>query len=125
MTNVLDKAIIGRRGEEIAEAFLKKKGYKIIARNYNTPRWGEIDRIAVHQDTLVFVEVRTKTSDEFLAPQESITPHKLHVLARAVQYFVLENEGNNLPQAMRIDFVGVTLDKEKKPEIEHFESITH
>ncbi len=115
---------VGRRGEEIAEQYLRKKGFKIVARNYKTHRWGEIDRIAIDKDTLVFVEVRTKTNSDFMSPQETITAHKLQSLKRAASYFEIENEDKNLPKALRIDFVGVTFDNKDKPRIEHFENIT-
>lgn len=121
----MDKAATGRLGEELAEDYLKKKGFKIIARNYKTSRWGEIDRVAIDKDTLVFVEVRTKTRSDFMAPQETITTHKLQSLKRAANYFYLENEDKELPRALRIDFVGVTFDNKNKPEIEHFENITY
>lgn len=122
----MDKAALGRYGEEVAEEYLKEQGYKIIARNYKTRRWGEIDRIAVYNDTLVFVEVRTRTGDDFMTPQETVTPHKVHSLKRAANYFYLSSEAENLPQALRIDLVAVTLNIQDKsePTIEHFENIT-
>lgn len=122
----MDKAALGRHGEEVAEKYLKNKGFKIIARNYRTPRWGEIDRIAIDNDTLVFVEVRTKTSDDFMTPQETVTLHKVTSLKRAANFFSLSREAENLPQALRIDLIAVTLNiKDKsKPMIEHFENIT-
>ena len=121
-------AEIGRRGEEIAEEYLKNRGFKIIARNYRSHRWGEIDRIAIDKDTLVFVEVRTRMSSDFLTPQESITRHKISALKRAAHYYFLEHEDQrDTPQALRIDFVGVTLNNKhgKKPKVEHFVNITH
>ncbi|MBM4402548.1 MAG: YraN family protein [Candidatus Cloacimonetes bacterium] len=120
----MDKTTLGQYGEEIAEKYLKKKGFKIIARNYKTQRWGEIDRIAIDNDTLVFVEVRTKTSSDFMAPQETITSHKLQSLKRAANYYCLENDEQKLPEAQRIDFIGVTFDNKNNPTIEHFENIT-
>lgn len=122
----MDKAALGRHGEEVAEEYLKNKGYKIVARNYRTPRWGEIDRIAIDKDTLVFVEVRTRTGDDFMTPQETVSLHKVASLKRAANFFSLSREAENLPQALRIDLIAVTLNiKDKsKPMIEHFENIT-
>ncbi len=62
----------GRRGEELARAFLKKRGFSIVETNYRCPE-GEIDIICRDGDCLVFAEVRTKTSREFGSPEESIT----------------------------------------------------
>ncbi len=52
---------VGILGEKLAKDFLKKKGYRITDTNYRSPQ-GEIDIIARHGDSLVFIEVRTKTS---------------------------------------------------------------
>ena len=59
----------GIRGEKLAKDFLKKRGYRILETNYRCPE-GEIDIVAKHQDSLVFIEVRTKTSLEFGSPEE-------------------------------------------------------
>jgi putative endonuclease len=63
---------LGRKGEELAEAFLLAKSYRPVARNFRT-RLGEIDLIAWDGSTLVFVEVRTRTGITFGTPTESIT----------------------------------------------------
>ncbi len=62
----------GRRGEELARDFLKKRGFRILEANYRCPE-GEIDIISRHKDCLVFTEVRTKTSRQFGSLEESIT----------------------------------------------------
>ena len=65
------KKFLGRAGEVKAAEFLKKKGYKIIKTNYKT-YCGEIDIIANDGEYTVFVEVKTRTSDEFGAPAEAV-----------------------------------------------------
>ena len=76
----------GILGEKLARDFLKKRGYRIQETNYRYPE-GEIDIVARHKDSLVFVEVRTKTSQEFCSPEESITPtKKVRIRATALQY---------------------------------------
>jgi putative endonuclease len=66
---------LGTAGEEIACAELERLGYHIIERNYRS-RFGEIDIIARDAATIVFVEVKTKTSGDFGDPVEEVTPQK-------------------------------------------------
>ncbi len=101
----------GIRGEKLAKDFLKKRGYRILETNYRCPE-GEIDIIAKHKDSLVFIEVRTKKSLEFGSPEESITPTKKERLrATASRY---RQTHNDLPLLWRIDVVAVELNQEGK-----------
>ena len=98
----------GTLGERIAGEFLGKNGYDILETNYRCPQ-GEIDIIAKQQDTLVFIEVRTKQSRGFGSPEESITPVKKERLrALAAQY---GQEHENLPSAWRIDVVAIQMEE--------------
>lgn len=102
----------GNLGEKFARDFLKKQGYRILETNYRCPR-GEIDIVARHKDTLVFIEVRTKASLEFGTPEESITATKRnHMRATAFHYL---RGHSNLPQQWRIDVVAVELNQNGKP----------
>ena len=101
----------GILGEKLAKDFLKKRGYRILETNYSCPE-GEIDIIAKHKDSLVFIEVRTKKSLEFGSPEESITRTKKERLKTvAARYWQTHN---NLPQLWRIDVVAVGLDQKGK-----------
>jgi putative endonuclease len=102
---------IGILGEKIAGDFLKKRGYHILETNYRCPE-GEIDIIARHKDSLVFVEVRSKTSTEFGSPEESITRAKIKRLLAAVSYY-RQTHQNQLPLC-RIDIVAVEMDRQGK-----------
>jgi len=102
MTNLFK----GKFGEDLACEFLKKQGYKIIERNYRI-RGGEIDIIALDEKTLVYVEVKTRTSHQFGLPEESITYYKMKFLQRAVKFYRANRKNLNLPDAERIDFVGI------------------
>ena len=62
---------LGKTGEEAAVSFLKDNGYKILARNYKT-KIGEIDIVAKDKDTFAFIEVKTRHSDRFGEPFESV-----------------------------------------------------
>jgi len=66
---------LGSAGEELASAELERLGYAVIERNYRS-RFGEIDIVARDGDTVVFVEVKTKTSGDFGDPVEEVTPQK-------------------------------------------------
>jgi putative endonuclease len=98
----------GILGEKLACQFLVKKGYDIIETNYRCAE-GEIDIIARQEDTLVFVEVRTKRSKEFGLPEESITAVKKERLRALAERYGQEHE--NLPGLWRIDVVAIQLDK--------------
>ena len=98
-------------GEKLARDFLENRGYRIKETNYRCPE-GEIDIIARHEDTLVFIEVRTKRSHQFGSPEESITPAKMNRLrAVAARY---GQTHDNLPPSQRIDVVFVEMDKRGK-----------
>lgn len=80
---------IGQVGEEIATDFLKKKGYKILDKNFKT-KWGELDIVASHKKAIIFVEVKTlikKTNSEFL-PEDEITFHKASQLQKMTQIYL-------------------------------------
>ena len=97
----------GILGEKLAGDFLRRNGYHILETNYRCSE-GEIDIIARYEDTLVFIEVRTKRSLEFGSPEESITPAKMKKL-RDVTAHYLQNH-DNLPASWRIDVVAIELD---------------
>ena len=102
----------GILGEKLAKDFLKKRGYRIYETNYRCPE-GEVDIVARHKDSLVFIEVRSKRSLEFGSPEESITPTKMKRL-RAVAAHYLQTH-NNLPSLWRIDVAAVEIDQKGKP----------
>ena len=101
----------GLLGEKLARDFLKKGGYEILDTNYRTPD-GEVDIIARHKDTLVFIEVRTKKSLTFGIPEESITDTKMEKLRLVAEHYRQTHQ--DLPAAWRIDVVAVVMDKAGK-----------
>jgi putative endonuclease len=113
---------IAVRGEDLATKFLKDKGYKIIERNFRKG-YGEIDIIAVQGRTLVFVEVKTRTSNAFGTPFEAITYFKLKSLLKTAEYY--SQTHNNLPKSLRIDAIGIMLDSNNHLlKIDHIENIS-
>src|SRR5438270_512119 len=97
---------IGKKGEEIAVLYLKKKGYKIIELNFRK-HYGEVDIIAIYNQTLIFIEVKTRTSEQFGTPFESVTPWKLRSLIKTTQLYKLYHP--TLPESLRIDAISVKL----------------
>lgn len=111
---------LGREGEEIAAKYLQKLGFKIIDRNFRA-RNTELDIVAIQNNTLVFVEVKTRTSDKFGTPFEQIAYWKLKSLIKAAQHYKLTHK--NLPELMRIYAVSVQYSSDG-PQIEHIQNIS-
>ncbi len=99
-----DNMRLGRAGEVSAERFLRKKGYRIIERNYRT-RFGELDIIARDGRTLVFVEVKARTGQAFGSPGEAVGRRKQSRLTLAAGLYMEERRLRDLP--VRFDVVGV------------------
>lgn len=102
----------GNLGEKLAQDFIKKRGYRILETNYRCPE-GEIDIVARHKDSLVFIEVRTKTSREFGSPEESITSAKREKIRASAAHY--QQTHDNLPSLWRIDVVAIELNQNGKP----------
>jgi putative endonuclease len=96
---------LGEAGEDLAAAALKKQGYKILERNY-TCTLGEIDLIARQGKTLVFIEVKTRRSERFGAPQEAVSPAKQARLRRLAAYYLKQKRLGEV--AVRFDVVAIT-----------------
>ena len=112
---------LGSLGEKLACKALKKVEYRIIGKNYRC-RHGEIDVVAIKNNFLVFIEVRTKASKSFGSPEESITGRKKEkLISTALDYL---NAHQNLPENWRIDFVAIEIDpqSEKPSRIEIIEN---
>ena len=94
---------IGREGEDVAASYLMQKGYRIVARNW---RYGpkEIDIVARDGETMVFVEVKTRSTLAFELPQEAVTKKKMKNLVEAADAYMLQY---NIELEGRFDIVGV------------------
>jgi len=112
---------LGRRGELAAARYLKRQGYKIVARS-DRLRPGELDLVAVDKDrTIVFVEVKTRKSQDAGHPSEAVTPAKQRRLTRLAVTF-LKRHGL-LEYKCRFDVIAVTWPEGKWfPRIEHFKN---
>jgi putative endonuclease len=97
---------LGPAGEDVAVDFLRLKGYHILARNYRSSR-REIDVVARSADTLVFVEVKSRTTSDHGLPQESVVPKKQLQIAKAALDYVRRSNGS--PAQIRFDVVAVAM----------------
>lgn len=100
----------GLLAEDFAEGLLKKKGYKIIERNYST-KFSEIDIIALKEDTLVFVEVKARWGRKYGLPIEAVTSRKLAKIMRAGEIYSIKHK--NLPKKLRVDVVAIEINEGK------------
>lgn len=110
---------LGKRGEELAEQHLQRSGYKILARNYRV-RFGEIDLIADHGGTLVFIEVKTRMSTSHGQPFEALTKGKRQQISRVALDYIGRHGLDNRPA--RFDVVAVTFDEQRAPRVEVIEN---
>ena len=116
----LTRREVGAKGENVAAEHLKKRGYKIIQRNFRC-RQGEIDIIAQQGECLVFVEVRTKKSYGYGTPEESITIEKSERLISLAEGYIQTLD--TPPLSWRIDVVAVELTPgNKTSRLEHIEN---
>ena len=107
---------LGDLGEKAAEKLLAANGYRIVARNHRCPR-GEVDLVAEQGDLLVFVEVRTRATSAFGAPEETVGDRKQQRLVRAARDFLARWRGP--PRGARFDVVAV-VDHPAGPRLTHF-----
>lgn len=114
--------IIGNRGEDAACRYLKKNGYRILERNYKKVQGkivGEIDIIARKGETLSFVEVKTRKSEEFGLPCEAVTKSKQQKIIKTAYAYI---EEKNVDANYSFDVVEVLYDGRNVSEIRHLVS---
>ena len=105
----------GRVGEDLAHRYLRSRGCTIVARNYRPPAGGgEVDLVVWQKDTLVFVEVKTRLSAEFGAPERAVDADKERYLRRAARDYA-RRAGVEWDR-VRFDIVSVVLGR--PPQIE-------
>lgn len=109
----------GAAGERLAEEYLVKRGYEITGRNIRTP-FGEIDLLARHKAGLVFIEVKTRSSQSLGMPETGITATKKKHLLNAIGSYL---QANPCTDDWRIDVISIMKKPGKtEPEIVHFEN---
>lgn len=112
------KQVLGKQGERVAEQYLKKKGYKLVERNYRCAA-GEVDLIVLDRRVIVFVEVKTRTGHGFGTPLEAVQPRKQRKMMQAAQFFLSEKKLHQ--RDARFDVVGISWPG-RDPMVEHIEN---
>ncbi|MDB9893774.1 YraN family protein [Flavobacteriaceae bacterium] len=107
---------LGKKGEELAIDYLIKQGYKIVERNWRFQK-AEIDIIARKEETLISVEVKTRSTNDFGNPQDFVNPKKIKLMVLAMNEYVLKKDLN---VEVRFDIVAITKNKGSF-NIEHLE----
>ncbi len=107
---------VGREGEKLAADFLKKKGYKILRKNY-TCNLGEIDIIASDKNVLAFVEVKARSSNRFGPPELAVTRQKRRQIVRVAETFL--SQSKIIDVDCRFDVVAISFNRNdnNSPEI--------
>jgi putative endonuclease len=112
------RQLFGKQGEQLAEQFLKKKGYKIVERNYRCTN-GEVDLIALDRRVIVFVEVKTRADHGFGSPLEAVAFYKQRKMIKAAQFFLHQNKLHQ--RDARFDVVGISWPGQE-PVVEHIQN---
>lgn len=114
-------AEIGALGERLAVEHLQSLGLRVLARNWRC-RHGELDVIAADgTGTVVFVEVKTRTSDRFGGVEYAVTPEKVRRLRRLAGLWLARQDARW--HAVRIDVIGVRIGRRPIPEITHLKGV--
>src|SRR6202171_47146 len=107
---------LGTRGEKLACRFLRRNGYKVLYRNFRGRSGGEIDIVCRDKDTLVFVEVKTRTREDFGRPFDAVDRNKQKRIARGgLAWLRLLDDPDIL---FRFDVVEVIIGKDAQPRFE-------
>lgn len=107
---------LGHDGERLAEEYLQKKGYTVIERNWSYNRQ-EVDIIAIKDEWIIFVEVKTRSSEMWGDPEEAVTEAKVNRIVTAADFYI---EDNNIEKPVRFDIISIILNQ-NRIDIRHFE----
>lgn len=106
---------LGKKAEDLAAEFLIKSGYKILVRNFRYQK-AEIDIIAEKDNLIIITEVKARSTDAFMLPQEAVNKKKISLIVSAANHFMEEFNKN---QEVRFDIISVLPDEKGKLIIEH------
>lgn len=111
---------LGKWGEDCAVEYLQRRGYTIVARDWKSGH-RDIDIIAMDEETVVFVEVKTRRNRDYVNPEEAVDYHKRRNLQGAINHYVKYYHVNN---DIRFDIITVVgTQDDASPEIEHLTDI--
>lgn len=108
---------LGRRGEDVAAAWLENNGLAVLARNWRCSE-GELDIVATDREKVVICEVKTRSGDRFGSPFEAVTQGKRRKLRRLGLLWIAANPIKGFP-ALRFDVIGVLWPAGEQPTVEH------
>jgi putative endonuclease len=103
---ITPRRALGDKGEEHALSLLRQRGHKYVTRNWSC-KSGELDLITWHKNTLVFTEVRTRSSTEFGTPAESVNPRKQERMRRAAHWYLSKHYRDGHLPSCRYDVVWI------------------
>lgn len=106
---------LGKKAEDLAAEFLLKNGYKILIRNFRFQK-AEIDIIAEKDNLIIIIEVKARSTDAFMLPQEAVNKRKISLIISAANHYLEEFRKN---QEVRFDIISVLPDEKGKLVIEH------
>ena len=107
----------GNLAENLAADFLNKKNYKILIRNFRYQR-AEVDIIAEFEDLIVVIEVKARSYNALIEPQEAVTKKKIKAILLCSDFFMKENQ---IDKEVRFDIITVVPNESGKLEINHIE----
>ena len=108
---------MGNYGEQVAAAWLRSRGCRILARNYRGPRKGEVDIVARDGKVLLFVEVKTRGEHAKIRGLDAVGKEKQRLIERGANSWLRRLGTRNLP--WRFDVIEVSLKDGEKPRINH------
>ncbi|CDO10693.1 YraN family protein [Mycolicibacterium cosmeticum] len=114
------RAEIGALGERLAVEHLQSLGLRVLQRNWRC-RYGELDVIAAEGATVVFVEVKTRTSDAFGGVAQAVSPVKVRRLRRLAGLWLAQQDRSWA--GVRIDVIGVRIGRTRVPELAHLRGV--
>ena len=105
----------GKKAEDLAAEYLLKNGYKILVKNFRFQK-AEIDIIAEKDNLIIITEVKARSTDAFMLPQEAVNKRKIKLIVSAANNYL---EEFNKTQEVRFDIISVLPDEKKNLIIEH------
>lgn len=112
-------SVLGKTGEEFAARYLNNLGYELIETNWRCPS-GEIDLVMSHDEDIVFVEVKTRSSTQFGDPLNAVDFRKLYRLRKLARIWLSEN---GISSSWRIDLVGLIRVHNEDFDVQHLVGI--
>ncbi|MCB0948682.1 MAG: YraN family protein [Mycobacterium sp.] len=122
MTRTESRAAIGARGEQLAVDYLSQLGLRVLARNWRC-RYGELDIVAADDvgRTVMFVEVKTRTGEQYGGVEQAVTPVKVRRLRRLAGLWLAQQ--HHSWDAVRIDVIAIRIGRRRTPEITHIQGV--